>query len=207
MCIVVAYGVYQECCEGKIEKQWAIDEKKQMDFFTFREKLGKQMLTYAPVLQHLPGDECMRSVTSVPRASRIGQKRKSGDNKVTSSQFRKAKRYRTTRLCGDLEKLCHHVASIEKLTKPKICAWCGLNCYTKCTTCLDSKKKPVTLHYNAKKGSGKGSLCFYNYHNDLFFGLGRNDSTMLLNGVKGDWNKPDVVDIRENSEHIRTLKK
>ena len=32
MAIVVAFGVYVECCGGKIEPEWAIEEKKRMDF-------------------------------------------------------------------------------------------------------------------------------------------------------------------------------
>ena len=30
MSIVVAYGIYQECCEGEIEEEWAIDKKNDL---------------------------------------------------------------------------------------------------------------------------------------------------------------------------------
>ena len=212
MSLVVAYGVYLECCEGVIEPEWKVKDKDTMSFFEFRERLAKQMLEYAPNNEHLPGDEYMRSVTSVPRLNRNNkndnQKRKAGEKKgmITHTQFRKAKRSRSTRLCGDLGKLCKHVSSVTKLTKPKICAWCGQNAYTQCNLCLDDKRKPVVLHYNAKKGCGKNELCFFHYHNDCMFGLGRNDSTKLLDGVKGDWNPPDTASIRSNSEHVKTIK-
>ena len=207
MAIVVAFGVYVECCDGKIEPEWAIEEKKRMDFFAFREKLGKQMLTYSPNAQHFPGDQFMRSVTSKPKINRAIEKRKSGEYLASEAQFRRAKRYRTSRLCGNLDKLCHHANSIIRLSKPKICAWCGVNSYTACGVCLDVKRKPVTLHYNSTKGPAKGEMCFYHYHNDLCFGLGRNDLTGILNGVKGTWEKANKETMRENAEHIRKFAK
>ncbi len=29
--IVIAYGIYQECCEGKIEEEWVIDKKNKLN--------------------------------------------------------------------------------------------------------------------------------------------------------------------------------
>ena len=48
LAIVVAYDMYLECTEGQLDASWRI--KKPVDFFRFREKLGKQMLTYSPKL-------------------------------------------------------------------------------------------------------------------------------------------------------------
>ena len=71
MAIVVAYGVYQECCEGLIEGEWKIKKEDIMDFFQFRERLATQMLAYSPKSEYLPGDQFMRAVTSTPKANRV----------------------------------------------------------------------------------------------------------------------------------------
>jgi hypothetical protein len=46
-----------------------------------------------------------------------------------------------------------------------------------------------------KKGQAIGEMCFYHYHNDNMFGLGKNDKSSLLHGVKGDWKKPTATEI------------
>ena len=56
---------------------------------------------------------------------------------------------------------------------------------TVCGKCEDDKGKRIALHYNAKAGDAKGHHCFYHYHNDTCFGLGKNDVSSILNG-KGD---------------------
>ena len=107
------------------------------------------------------------------------------------------------RLCGDLDKLCYHVKFIQRLNKPIICAWCKLQAYSACGKCMDRNFKPIPLHYNTKKGKGKDSICFYQYHNDNCFGLGGNDKTQVLNGVKSDWIAPDNRDIRDNTNQVK----
>jgi hypothetical protein len=42
LAVVVAYGMYLEYTEGDLELAWKIE--KQMDFWSFREKLSEQML-------------------------------------------------------------------------------------------------------------------------------------------------------------------
>ena len=128
------------------------------------------MLTYSPLKLAYPGDEHMRAVTSVARANR-GEKRKA--HKVTLAQFKKAKRYTTSRLCGNLEKLCDHVSHKVVTKKSHIYAWCGKPTYVLCSKCKDDKGKSIPLHYNAKAGEGKGLMCFYLYHDNRFFGLGK----------------------------------
>ena len=169
--------------------------------FDFRSKLSEQMLTYSPKKLHYPGDDRMRAVTSIPRVQR-GEKRSA---KVTAAQVKKAKRWTTSRLCGNLNKLCKHVDALQKSKKARVCAWCGEPLYTLCGKCKDANGKPVPLHYNSKGGKGKGMICFYHYHNDSCFGLGKSDSMHLLRSKKGDWEPPSADNIAENAMHVSNL--
>ena len=118
------------------------------------------MLRYNPRSEFYPGDDQMRAVTSVPRAKRKGNR----VEHVTRTQLQVAKRSRTSRLCGDIDKLCHHISSITTLTKPRKCAWCGVDTYKVCGVCKDgTSKKGIPLHYNQMKGEAQGEMCFYNY--------------------------------------------
>ena len=200
MVIVLAYGLYEECCEGKIELEWKIDDNKKLDYFQFRARLSSQMLTYTPKKMLYPGDDKMRAVTSIPREKRGGKRL----GKVSVAQVKRAKRWGTSRLCGDVDKLCKHVESVISVSKSRICAWCGEPTYTLCGKCKDDNGKAVPLHYNPK-GARKGALCFYRYHNDSCFGLGKNDSSLLLKGKKSDWTPPTADDIAENAEHMSNL--
>ena len=205
MILCLIYSIYQECAEGKIEASWKIEPKQVKSFFEFREKLSIQMLSYSPKRELYPGDAQMRCVTSTTRVNR-GQKRKSAV--VDLNMYKKNKRYRTSRLSGDLNKLCHHIDSIERLTKPLVCAWCGERTYTCCTICKDeSTKKKIPLHYNARGGVGKDLKCFYQYHDDRMFGLGKNDCSKLLGLKKGDWEAASTVEVEENALHIEDLSK
>ena len=199
--IVLAYDLYIECCEGKIELGWKIE--KPVDYHTFREKLAKQLLSYSPLNHKYPGDEKMRANTSKPRAKRAASKT---TGEITLRQIKKAKtRYSTSRLCGDLGKLCLHVGSKQTVKKPLVCYWCGSNTYIVCTKCRDQKGKPIPLHYNAKSGPGKGAQCFYDFHNDSHFGLGKNDTSLLLGKKKADWTPPDRNVVSMNQSHVRSL--
>ena len=46
MSVVVAYDMYLEVTEGKINNDWKLDEP--MDFWRFREKMANSMLRYKP---------------------------------------------------------------------------------------------------------------------------------------------------------------
>ena len=124
---------------------------------------------------------------------------------VSLAQLKKAKRYGTSRLCGPLDKLCTHISHIQASKRPLVCAWCGLNTYSVCGKCKDDKGKPIALHYNPKGVKTKGFLCFYNYHNDSCFGLGKNDSNRILGLKRSDWSLPDKHDIKDNASHISSL--
>ena len=211
LCIVLAFSIYEECCEGNIEAEWKVESKERKSYFQFREILSKQMLNYHPRKQNYPGDEKMRVVTSMTKVARglVSMKRKEGGPVASLAQVKKAKRYGTSRLCGDLGKLCTHVKSIQSISSdknPLTCAWCGLPTYTICTKCKDDKGKPIPLHYNVKRGKNtKGSLCFYHYHDDRCFGLGRRDATKILGNKLSDWSPPEKDDIVENASHIKEL--
>ena len=65
---VIAYDMYLECCEGKINPLWKVD--KPLNFWQFRDKLGQQMLSYTPKFCYYAGDERMRSFTSMNKNER-----------------------------------------------------------------------------------------------------------------------------------------
>ena len=96
LCIVLAYGIYEECGEGMIEDDWKVELKKKKTYFEFREILSAQMLSYHPKKQLYPGDEKMQVVTSMPRKGQAKcSKRKEGPI-VSLAQLKKAKRYGTS---------------------------------------------------------------------------------------------------------------
>jgi hypothetical protein len=197
MCCVLAHSLYQECCEGAIEEEWKVPEKKIKTFFEFREILSTQLLKYDPKRLKYPGDSHMRETTSVPKARRGERKRK---GEISVRQFKQNKRNKSSRLCGDLQKLCVHVDSIYTLkNKGKVCAFCGLTSYQICGKC------GVPLHYNVKQGKAKGRNCFYHYHDDICFGLGYHDATKILGRTQSDWSMPKPTDVRENATVISEL--
>ena len=78
------------------------------------------------------------------------------------------------------------VKGIVKLKKLLICVWCSKPAYTVWGKCKDNKGKRIALHYNGKVDDTKGYYCFYHYYNDICFGLGKNDTSSILNSNKGD---------------------
>ena len=100
MIIVLAFSIYEECCKGEIEERWKVDDKDKVDFYCFREILSMQLLTYSLWKQNYLGDARIRAVTSVARVNR--NKRRAAV--ASLSQFKKAKRYSTSRLCSNLNK-------------------------------------------------------------------------------------------------------
>ena len=74
-----------------------------------------------------------------------------------------------------------------------------------CGICKDPKGKSIPLHLMPQKGKAAGQMCFYHYHNDHMFGLGKNDMSTVLNGVKSEWEAPTPTDVRQNREHIKSL--
>ena len=131
-----------------IEGELKIDKKDAVDYFQIREKLAMQMSSYPPKNENYPGDEYMRAVTSTPRdnrASKCTHNRGNG-NCVSQSQFSRAKRYKSSRVCGDLGKLYYHTLLIIRMKKLGICTWYRENTYTTYGVCKDTSGKIVPLH-------------------------------------------------------------
>ena len=74
MTAVVAYDMYLECSEGKLDETWKlVDEKgnpNPVDFHVFRETLARQMLGYDPKKCKYMGDEKFRDSTKQVKAKR-----------------------------------------------------------------------------------------------------------------------------------------
>ena len=211
MIVVLVYDIYMECAEGEINGEWKVEEKKRISFFDFRDALSEQMLTYCPTNKKYPGDDKMRIFTKLRKVNRgssdsTGSNSRKRQGSVSLSQVRAGKRSKSSRLCGDLDKLCVHIASKDRLKTGRICAWCGKpGAYTVCGKCVDVNKKPIALHYNAKGEHGQGAMCFYHYHNDSGFGLGKNDASVLLKQKKGEWKCPTAEEIDDNKSHVASL--
>ena len=58
LAIVVAYDIYLEVCEGKLDAEWKV--QYPVDFWTFRDILSIQMLEYDPKNRKYLGDDAMR---------------------------------------------------------------------------------------------------------------------------------------------------
>ena len=67
--ITVAYSMYKEVCEGRLDERWKVN--KPLTFHAFRDKLSMQMLEYDPKDLLYPGDENMRIVTQQPKKRRV----------------------------------------------------------------------------------------------------------------------------------------
>ena len=165
------------------------------------------MLKYDPKNLSYPGDGYMRTVTAVPKVRRGGNSGKRKIQEVTLNQFKKEKRYKSGRCCGDLNKLDHHLASMAPIptNKARVCAWCGEKAYTMCGVCKDEKGNCIALHFNAKRGPAKNLRCFIDYHNDSKFGLAKNDATRLLGQTKSHWTMPTSAEVKSNTQHIKHL--
>jgi hypothetical protein len=127
--------------------------------------------------------------------------------RVTKEQFVIQSRRRATtgnpphsRLCGDLTHLQTHINSaVTAIKHPKVChVCCGEPAYSKCGLC------DVTLHYFSKRGANAGAECYILYHSDAFFGLAKQDAT-IINKRKQDWVFPSNAAKRGNAMYICAL--
>ena len=55
-----------------------------------------------------------------------------------------------------------------------------------------------------KRGQSAGRTCFFDYHNDAFFGLARADAGLSKTKNK-DWNYPSLPKKRENASIINNM--
>jgi hypothetical protein len=211
--VVMAYDMYLECTrEKKALESFGIDPKedllKILPFHEFRDRLSTQGIQYSPIYCKYPGDSQMR-VNTKKRKSANGTVRKRGRPRkgegpvhaVTPEDVKKAKTNKMkSRLCGDLTKITYHLLKKERHHKEHVCKFCGDPCYTRCTICPN---KPF-LHDFPSKGQCEGRSCFMDYHNDLCFGLAKDDCHMV--GVRpSDWSPPTASDRKKNGKQMQDL--
>jgi hypothetical protein len=102
-------------------------------------------------------------------------------------------------VCGDLMHRQEHINSaVTALKRPKVCHLYGEPAYSKCGLC------DVTVHYFSKRGANAGAECYLLYHSDAFFGLAKQDAT-LVNKRKQDWVFPTNAAKRGSATYIRHL--
>jgi hypothetical protein len=217
MTVVVAYDMYKECCEGKLNQEWKVD--KPMDFYTFREKLSKQMLCYCPEKRCYPGDENHRKSKQQNSCQRRKMQQKissSSDEEGNSSAARTilkakmsceqlktellGKRGKVPRLCQDFESLQAHVESAYSVKNKQICEICGEICWSKCGICN------VPIHCFTKHGKDKFKVCFIKYHDCKSFGLARLDYILMGRNVS-EWRPASRIMESANKTHIDDLMK
>ena len=119
---------------------------------------------------------------------------------VTAKQFVTCVRSKPSCLCGDLTKYEEHLDSIEEKSYVLICAWCGGDTYKKCGKCN------APLHNRPNRGVHEGANCFNNFHNNVSFGLAREDMPLHAKHKK-EWKEPSNVMFVRNAQHIRKIVK
>ena len=118
--VVAAYDMYQECCDGELDKDWYIPVEQRMDFRKFRSTLAEEMLSYDPKKKQFQGDTGFRRFTQQNKKRRVAvPKPEFSSNGVTIDNYKRAKYHSTSRLCGDLSKLGKHMLSTTKTTNMK----------------------------------------------------------------------------------------
>jgi len=201
LAVVVAYDMYLECAEGELEETWKIVDA--VDFWTFREALSEQMLVYDPRMRLYPGDEKMRVCTQQNREQRrhsAGGGESAGEvvGMVTLPQFIDGKRGgEQSRLCGDLSRLRSHFEAVQPNNHGRICAFCGEVVYWSCGLCKKGLHLPC-----GSRGSNVEKTCFLDYHDDMCFGLSRDDIKQLFNQSKSEWQHPSARKRKRNKRHI-----
>jgi hypothetical protein len=216
MAIVVAFDMYKELAEGKVNDEWGLDPKHIVSFYRFREKLAKQLLQYDPRNRKYPGDEKFRVSTSQPVSQRFASPTgaraasnprtprsaasiaSSTTSGVTINDIKSAQK----RLCGDLSHLMEHVQSIAHLPKnnKKVCAVCGSRTHYECARC------GVALHYPSfTTKDGNKIACFLQYHNTTYYGLAKEDRTLV--GVKHkQFELPNEERVKEHGLAMKRLR-
>lgn len=208
--VVVAYDMYLECATGNLNGAWKVE--KPVDFFTFREALGIQMLQYSPSNRKYPGDEAFRVSTQEPRhrrkdpkssrpptPKRLRRPERAPDDDTSSTLTPKDLQDASGRLCGLLDSYCEHVASMRRMAgeNSRQCQVCGKNTYEICGKCNKA------LHYSNKQG-GMTVPCFLAYHNTSFFGLSREDSP-LVGRSKKQYKLPEKLIQDRHAEGMKNL--
>lgn len=205
--VIASYDMYNECCDGGLDPEWAVPTKDRMTFSKFRQTLSKQMLAYNPVLNKYPGDSNFRTVTKLTQDERASIQSSNQTTLATIKEgeplleaFVKAKTPEPglvpPRLCGQLDNLQKHLSSIEKKSWKSPCAMCGTSTLWKCTIC-------DTWLCTAANKSWNGAECAVRYHNDSCFGLANCDHQYT--GLKRRWRAPTANDITRNKNKIQRM--
>ena len=216
LAVLTAYDIYLEVTDGDLDPAWKVEEHLKLDFWSFRAKLSNQLLAYHPTKRQYRGDDNFRLSTIQNQEQREAARaavlcegyastsptKRGRKNKVDvetlnfEREFKRSKQGGNSRLCGDLTKLRSHINSLEiGLKHPNICAVCGTSAYSKCTLCNKY------VHYNVTRGADKGKNCFFELHDDSYFGMARDDF-QISNTKKGDWTKPSAQKLKKNKERI-----
>ena len=102
-------------------------------------------------------------------------------------------------LCGNLTHLYMHIKSAETSNNhDNTCKVCGKLSYSRCSIC------GVYMNLISKRVQAAGRTCFFDCHNDTFFGFSCADSGLSKNKCK-DWTCPSHAKKIENSSIINKL--
>jgi hypothetical protein len=207
MAVVVAYDIYIELAEGKVDLDWKVD--KPLDFYTFRETLARQMLSYTPKDVKYLGDELFRLVTQSTKAKRAPSPPLPAliaEGAITTTAAgingtvlvtKKAKK----RLCGFVGNLAEHYDScntMEEKGKKLTCVFCGKPTYQFCGLCGSAMHK-----YPQDDGQ---SSCFFHWHDTGCFGLARDDWKITNKRMK-EWKYPTMAEMKANEQQMMQLSK
>ena len=110
-----------------------------------------------------------------------------------------SKRHTTPWLCGNLDYIKKHFASIKISGNRFKCEVCGELTSWKCGLC----NKYLCMY---KKKQFLGGQCVFTYHNDSFFGLSKSDYIALFVKSSVDWLPPPQNKIQCNAMRVETIK-
>ena len=202
----VAYDLYLELAEGKVEPDWKLE--RPVGFHRFREKLGLQKLRYSPANNKYPGDDKLRASTQLSKKRRHvlmspSRSVSSGASGVSAELL--ADEGNNGRLCGFLGQLNEHIEAVQSLplNRKRDCFVCGEKAYQICSICQ------APLHYtNPPKNNLITIPCFFHYHDTGFCGLARRDSTKLQSPIpQTKWEMKKKASVVTHRKAIKELKK
>ena len=166
------------------------------------------MLKYTPKDKALPGDEYFREWTRRSKRQRDSSVSSSANTPffsgagVSLENYKRAKkstRHTTPRLCGDLNDIKIHFASVKKHSNIARCEVCGEKTAFKCGLC----NKFLCMY---RKRQLNGGHCVLTYHDDAFYGLSKTDSLELFGNEKGKWVQPTKNKLRCNARRVEAIK-
>ncbi|MGL5935918.1 MAG: hypothetical protein ACRCZI_09890 [Cetobacterium sp.] len=208
MAIVIAYDIYLECSEGKLDPTWKLVDPQgkpnPVSFHVFRETLARQMLAYNPANKKYLGDELFRATTVQTKAKRARSPVPPPQEGVIVSTeagiTEDALNLTSTklRLCGFLGDVTEHFDSCQTMDdcKKLTCVYCGKLSYQFCNLC------GVAVHkFTQEDGQ---PACFFRYHDTGCFGLARSDFK-ITNKKQKEWSYPTLSEIRKNEEQMKKL--